>query len=158
MKRPRGERGGKKAKRQKELREKVEAGEVIPKRNFPERPNFGSQRPRAAEKTEEEPKEVEVVDKELPEPARDAVRTGDFSGVSASSSSRLTQPIGSSEDFRPGAFSAVTSTSVVVEDLEVRAALDFHNVLGVSDLQTLHRTTKSSRKPLRRSLDFCCAI
>ena len=38
----RGERGGAKARKQKELRRKVEAREVIP-RNFPERPNLGLQ-------------------------------------------------------------------------------------------------------------------
>ena len=42
-KRPRGERGGAKARRQKELREKTLAGEYIPKADYPETPNFGSQ-------------------------------------------------------------------------------------------------------------------
>ena len=42
-KRPRGERVGAKARRQKELREKTLAGEYIPKADYPETPNFGSQ-------------------------------------------------------------------------------------------------------------------
>lgn len=68
-----------------------------------------AERPREIEDLDE----VEVVDEKPTEPAEGTVRTGDVSSASASSSSCLTQPIGSSGDFRPGGFSAVTSAPVV---------------------------------------------
>ena len=71
------------------------------------------------------------MDEKPAEPALDTVRAGDGCGGSASSSSRLTQPIGSSGDLRPGGFSAATLAPVATEDLEVRIALIFHDVLDV---------------------------
>lgn len=74
---------------------------------------------------------IEAADPKLEaEPALSAVSTG--GGEAASSLERLSQPIRESAKLQPGSFPTVASPSVRQEDLQVRIALDFHNVLDVA--------------------------
>ena len=142
-KRPRGERGGKKTKRQKQLWEQTVKGERTPKEWRTERPNYGSQR--SAQECEVETVEVitssvrslssapsrldpvkEFVSVEVEE---DESRNLPSSAASqASVLQSLSQEITADQRLGPSRVK-VTAPAISLPVTEVRASLDFHQTL-----------------------------
>ena len=142
-KRPRGERGGKKTKRQKQLWEQTVKGERTPKEWRTERPNYGSQR--SAQECEVETVEVitssvrslssapsrldpvkEFVSVEVEE---DESRNLPSSAASqASVLQSLSQEITADQRLGPSRVK-VTAPAISLPVTEVRVSLDFHQTL-----------------------------
>lgn len=142
-KRPRGERGGKKTKRQKQLWEQTVKGERTPKEWRTERPNYGSQR--SAQECEVETVEVitssvrslssapsrldpvkEFVPVEVEEDESPNLPSSAASQASVLQS--LSQEITADQRLGPSRVK-VTAPAISLPVTEVRVSLDFHQTL-----------------------------
>lgn len=143
-KRPRGERGGKQARKQKERWDRTVQGLRQPAVWAESRPNYGSQIPRGSRVSESVEVEQQETRPTEPEPASSTRKreasvlseepTTTLEVVPSSDSAprrvaTLSQEIGS--ELRREAFPRTVSSAVGVPSTELRIALDFHGVLDV---------------------------
>ena len=144
-KRPRGERGGKQARKQKERWDRTVQGLRQPAVWAESRPNYGSQLPkgpRVVESVEVEHQETRPTESE---PASSSTRKREASVLSEEPTTTL-EVVPSSDSAPRGvatlsqeicselkreAFARTVSSAVSVPSTELRIALDFHGVLDV---------------------------